>query len=260
MQEKVIKRNIIISIVVTLLVVIGMVAAWGTLLVKPQNTQIAETQRQYEERKGVADRLPKALADQKKAEDQRNYVKGQLAFFRARYRSLYFGDISNTNPSIQKAAREVTWRRWMNEYYTGYGLALRSELIRVANATGVTINTEVKVVAPPKLPEEVAAPANGLFKPTGGPVNVSITGSLSNILQFFNRINQSPILMMVDRNIKLEGFSPEIKATFSVTPYLLAAGPGANLSATGGAAAAPAVDGGAPAADGAPPGPPPTGP
>ncbi len=240
MQEKIIKRNIIIAVVVTLLLVIGMVAAWGTLLVKPQAKEIAETEGKYTERKQVADDLPKELENLKKAEDQRAYVEGQLAFFQHRYRSLYFGDISNTDPNVQQAARETTWRRWMNEFYTGYGIALRDELVNAANATGVTINTAVKVVAPPRAPEEVAAFASGLYKPTGGPLNVTITGSLSNILQFFNRINQSSILLLIDRNIRLEGYSPDIKVTFSLTPYLLAAGPGAKSGFGGAAPATPA--------------------
>jgi hypothetical protein len=246
MQEKIIKRNIIIAISVTVFLLIVMVVAWGQLLVKPQNAAIAAAELKYQDRKKVADALPTALTEKRKAEDQRQYLEGQLAFFRSRYRSLYFGAINDTNPAIQEAAREVAWRRWMNEYHVGYGIALKRELEAAANATGVTISSAIKVSAPPRAPEEVAPTSNGLFRPTSSPMSMTIVGTLPAILQFFNRINQSSILMVVDRNLKLEGYSPEIKATFSLTPYLLAAGPGAKLGGTG--AAAPA--GGAPATPG----------
>jgi hypothetical protein len=38
--------------------------------------------------------------------------------------------------------------------------------------------------------------------------------------------------MVVDKNLKLENYSPTIKTTFNITPYLIAAGPGAKLAAT----------------------------
>jgi hypothetical protein len=241
-MEKTIRRNIYIVLGLTVVLLIAMVFAWGTMLVKPQNAAIAKAQTDYQASKTVADRLPQAIADKTKAEDRRAYLRGQIAFFQQRYRSLRFGDINSTDPVRQKSEREIAWRRWQNEYFNDYGIALRQELINVANSTGVTINTAVKVVAPPRAPEEVAVPAYGLFKPTGGALAITITGTLSNIMQFFNRVNQSSILMLVDRNVRLEGYSPEIKATFSLTPYLLAAGPGVTLGTgtPGAAAAAPA--------------------
>jgi hypothetical protein len=249
-MEKTIKRNIYIVLGLTVFLLIAMVAAWGTLLVKPQKAAIAQAQTDYQASKAIADRLPQAIADKTKAEDRRAYLRGQMAFFRQRYRSLYFGAINDPNPAVQKAARIVAWRRWQNEYFNDYGIVLRQELINVANATGVTINTAVKVTAPPRAPEEVAVPAYGLFKPTGGALSLTITGTLSDIMQFFNRINQSSILMLVDRNVRLEGYSPEIKATFSVTPYLLASGPGVALGTGTAGAAAPAAAPGVAGAEG----------
>ena len=52
---------------------------------------------------------------------------------------------------------------------------------------------------------------------------------------------------MVVGNVKLEGNSPSVKASFKLTPYLLASGKGAKLTATGGAA--PAAQPGEPGAD-----------
>jgi hypothetical protein len=144
---------------------------------------------------------------------------------------------------------------------------LRATLVSVANETGVTINVAPpKVDAPPRAPEDVVIPATGFFRPTSntanGVLNTTVTGSLSNIMRFFNRINYSPVLMVIG-TVKLEdastgastgqsGSGPEtavattaggpnrIRATFSVTPYLLAAGQGVKLGA---ATTAPAAGG-----------------
>jgi hypothetical protein len=136
------------------------------------------------------------------------------------------------------------------------------------------------VDAPPRAPEDLAIPANGFFRPTSnsnnGVLSVTVTGTLTNVMRFFNRVNISPILMVVG-TLKLDsasggttpggtggfggppGSAPaanvatgepnQITATFTLTPYLLAAGPGVTLTA-----------GGAAAATGAAPGVPPTGP
>ncbi|MDF2439117.1 MAG: hypothetical protein JWN98_101, partial [Abditibacteriota bacterium] len=124
-MEKTIKRNIYIVLGVTVVLLIAMVAAWGTMLVKPQAAEIAKTQTEYDASKKEADRLPQAIADKTKAEDRRAYLNGQIAFFRQRYRSLYFGAINDPQPAVQKAARIVAWRRWQNEYFNDYGIVLR---------------------------------------------------------------------------------------------------------------------------------------
>ena len=237
-MEKLIRRNIWIVVGLSIVLLIAMVVAWSQLLIKPQNVAIAKADAEYKASKTIADRLPTALSEQIKAEDKRDYLKGQLAFFRGRYRHLEFGDIKSKDADVASAALELSWKRWMNEYFNDYGQALRQELVDAANETGVTINTSVQVVAPPKTPEEAAQliPSNGLLKPTGGALKVSVTGALSNILQFFNRINRSSVLMVVDRDIKLTGFAPETTATFSATPYLLASGPGVSLNASAPAA------------------------
>jgi hypothetical protein len=279
-----IKRNIYILIGVTFLLLAGMIAAWFFALIKPLKERTAKTQQEYEARRAVAETLPAKLAAQKQAEDRRVYLEGQLAYFRLRYRNLQFGDIGTdmaTATPLQKAARIQAWRAMLNEFYAGYNNSLRTTLVNVANQTGVTINIAApKVDAPPRAPEDLVIPANGFFRPTSntnnGVLNASVTGSLSNVIRFFNRVNISPILMVIG-TLKLDSASAaatpggqggppnaatgtaatlaaggpnQITATFSVTPYLLAAGSGVTLSA--GAAATPGAPVGAPM-DGAPP-------
>lgn len=237
MKETKLKRGIIISLVVTFVLLIGMVVAWNMVLIRPLKEEIAKAQDEYKKEKTDADRLKTALEKQAQAEQNAELVNLQLAYFRRRYRSLNFTD-DMTKPGV----REAVWLRYMNEYFADYGLELRRELIQVANETGVVINTSVKVDPPPQLPEQVAPPPSGYLKPvTGGALATTVTGPLPDIMRFLNRISQSPILMAVG-NVKLDGFSPNIKASFTITPYLVGTGNEVKLPA-GAAPAAPAGEG-----------------
>jgi hypothetical protein len=260
--EAKIRRNLFILAGVTFLLLLLITVAWFMLLVRPQKENLTKTQATYTSLKQSADGLGKALAAQRKSEDELAYAKEQMEFLtgtaarKGRFRSLYFGDI-NGNSEANQAARLVTWHRWLNEYYKGFGYALSDELVRIAQQSGVILKTDTKIQvdAPPRNPEDVKPPAHGFLLPlsnsNGGAINVSITGDLSHILQFFDGINHSSILMVVG-NIKLSGYSPQITANFSLTPYLLASGPGAmpgasntaSAGTTAGASDAPAAPGG----------------
>jgi hypothetical protein len=181
------------------------------------------------------------------------------------YRRLYFGDIQGDSP-VNQRDRQIAWRSWMNEYHSdnGFGPALLREL-RSAEAdalVGLKIGSDNKIVvdSPPQLPEEVPQkiPSNGLLKPlsatNNGDLTLEVTGAFPNILNFLQRLNRSSILMVVG-NIKLEGYQPNLKATFNITPYLIAAGKGVPLTATGGGAPAGGAGGGAPGGPGSPGGP-----
>lgn len=235
-------------------------------LVRPQKEQLTKTQATYESRKQLADGLKKALAAQRKSEDELTYAKDQMQFLtgtaqrKGRFRSLYFGDINGSSDANQ-AARLVTWHRWLNEYYSGFGIALKDELVRIAQQTGVVLKTtsKIQVDAPPRNPEDVKPPAHGFMMPlsnsNGGAISVTITGDLDHILQFFDGINQASILMVIS-NIKLAGYSPQITATFNITPYLMASGPGAVSTAAPASAPAAPNPGGMPGdMPGAPPAP-----
>jgi len=248
-----IRRNIIILVVVTFLVLVGMSAGWFFVLVRPQKEEIAKVEQDYTGLKAKAGELKKNLDDERKAKDKLEYLQGQLAFFRGSevsegtqglYRRLYFGAIDGTS-AINIAAREEAWRKWMNEYHYSYGPTLGFELDRIAKLANVQVPIPaIKVDDPPQKPEDVKTPANGLLKPlsatNGGQITLTVSGSFGNILRFLEYVNHSSILMVVG-NIKLEGYSPNLKATFPLTPYLIAAGPGIKLTA--GSAPAPSAAG-----------------
>lgn len=239
-MEAKIRRNLMILAGATFLILVVITTLWFVLLVRPQKETLTKTEATYDSRKQLADTLGKALAAQQKSEDELEYVKDQITFLsgtatrQGRFRSLYFGDI-NGNSDANKAARLVTWHRWLNEYYQEFGQALSAELRRIAQQSGVILKTEskIQVDAPPVNPEDVKPPAHGFMMPlsnsNGGALPISITGDMPHILDFFHEINQASILMTVG-TIKLEGYSPQITATFTLTPYLLATGPGAEMS------------------------------
>ena len=266
MTEVKIRRSIYILIGLTILILIGMSMGWLFVLARPQQDEIAIVEKKYNERKVVALTLTQNLKAQRIAEDKQRYVEGQLAFFRGsretnwlgRYRTFEFKELADpaSETAEQRALRINVWKRQLNEYFSSYGENLQGSLLRRANAIGPLVALGerqkliisfpgVKVDAPPKAPEDVVVPANALLKPTagtgGGSLGVSVKGTFRQIKEFLNQINREPILYSVG-NIKLEGVSPEITATFSITPYLLATGDGAQkLSIT---PAAPAGDAG----------------
>lgn len=240
-MEAKIRRNLFILAGATFLLLLIITVAWFMALVRPQKEQLTKTQATYDSRKQLADGLKSALAAQRKSEDELAYAKDQIQFLtgtaqrKGRFRSLYFGDINGSSDANQ-AARLVTWHRWLNEYYSGFGIALKDELVRIAQQSGVVLKTtsKIQVDAPPRNPEDVKPPDHGFLMPlsnsNGGAISVTITGDLAHILDFFDEINQSSILMVIS-NIKLAGYSPQITATFNITPYLLASGPGAETTA-----------------------------
>ena len=172
------------------------------------------------------------------AEQRLGYAQGELDYFRTRYRSLPL----DLTEAPGNGPRYQTFVRYLNEYSSGFGLQARAQLIRAADESGVLIDTNIKVDAPPQNPEDVTSPPSGFLKPQTAPLDVSITGTFDALLRFFQIINHSEILMVVG-NVKLEGVSPEIKATFTITPYLMASGPSATVAAIAGAAPAAGAEG-----------------
>jgi hypothetical protein len=187
--------------------------------------------------------LDAALQNEAQARQKLQLAKDQVGYFRSRFRSLPF-DLRD------QGTRDATYVRYLNEYFAEYGLAIRRQLLRAADETGVTIDTKIAVNAPPQVPGDVVSPPSGFLKPLqSGEMAVTAKGTLPNILAFMERVNRAETLISVG-NVKLEGTSPDITATFPLTPYLVASGPSAQLPA--GAAPA-AAEEGAPAEGAAPP-------
>lgn len=251
-KEKKLKIWLGVILGVGSLLLVAMGAAWLMLLMKPQNEELLKETSNLSQLKTTAGGLAAAKQALVDAEVKEKHLSQQITFFRNRYRAFDYESWTPAgNPQLSaaqnKALQEKIWRAQMKEFSYVYGPRLMGELIGAAQSSGVQLagldKLKITVQDPPKGPEDLSIPPNGLFKPTGeAPLAVEIHGSLNNILSFFKKIHQGQILMKVGNSLKLTGSSPNVTATFTVQPYLVAKGDGVQLS---GAAAAPA--GGAPA-------------
>lgn len=231
MREKQLNLRILIARILTIVIMVGGLVFWKFKKYDEVNARIntanaALTTAETDAGKLYTTLQAKTLESQKLA-----LSRAQVAYFRKRYRNLEF-NLSGPGPT------EATWVRLLNEYFADYGLELRRQLIQAADEAGVVITTSAKVDNPPQIPEQVTVPPSGFIKPvTGGSLAVTTTGGADALLRFFERVNQAEILMGVG-NVKLEGTTPNIKASFTITPYLVASGESAVLPA--GVSAAPA--------------------
>lgn len=259
MNEKKLRLAWIGTLVGAFVLIVAMVLVWKFRFYDQVVSRLATTNGTYRTEKANADKLAPTLKSALLAQQRLGLAQGELDYFRTRYRSLPF-DLTET-PISGQGPRNATWTRYLNEYASGFGLEARRQLIRAADESGVQIKTNVKVDAPPQNPEDVVNPPSGLLKPQAAPLAVSVTGTFGSILNFFQIINRSEILMVIG-NVKMAGTSPNIEATFTITPYLLVSGPSAQAAAIPGienarpgaaaAAVAPADGTGAPGATGAP--------
>jgi len=245
MSESALRNRNIAVVAIAFVLAIILALVWKLRFFDTVNAQLTTAQTNLVTQSATAKKLEASLTAQKIAEVNKDLAERQVAVFRQRFRSL------NYDLASSPGAREATFRRVLNEYFTDYGVELRRELIQAADESGVIINTSVKVQTPPQNPEDVVAPPTGFSKPLdSGTMAVTITGTLPDILRFFERINQSEILMTVGSSaqtgLRLEntvGNASVIKASFTLTPYLLATGPDAALP-TGGATSGAAPTGG----------------
>ncbi len=242
-KEKKLRMQIIVTLVVAVLLVAGMVGAWAMVLVRPLDEEMVKTTGDLTTARADAAKMAGAKEALETARVKEKRLNVQLAFFRNRYRSFDFGawDPAKSNPSSK--AQIWLWRRLMHEFSYDYGPRLWGEIHGAANASGVSITTldAIKTEAPPKGPENITIPANGFFTPTGPtPLNIAVTGTLDQILNFLRRIHEGQILMKVGGGLKLDGSSPRVSVGFTLQPYLVARGTNVNLTAAGAAPAAPA--------------------
>ena len=237
MRETKLKRLILGIGIGTLVLTVAMILVWKLRFYDPLNVEITRETGLYNTATTTAKGLDQALKDEAQAKQKLQLAKAQIGYFRSRFRSLPFDLRDN-------GTRDATYLRYLNEYFAEYGLAIRRQLLQAANETGVTIDTKIAVNAPPQVPEQVVSPPSGFLKPlTSGSIAITAKGTLPNILLFMERVTRAEILMSVG-TVKLDGISPDITASFTLTPYLVASGPSALLPP----AAAPA----APAAEGTP--------
>ena len=227
MNERKLRLAWIGTLVGAFVLIVAMVLVWKFRFYDNIVSQLATTEANYKTADDTADKLAPTLKAALLAQQRLDLAQGELQYFRTRYRSLPF-DLTQSAVSGQ-GPRNATFVRYLNEYASNFGLEARRQLIRAADESGVQIKTNIKVDAPPQNPEDIVSPPNGLLKPAGAPLAVSVTGTFGSILNFFQVINRSEILMVIG-NVKMTGTSPAIEATFTITPYLLVSGPSAQVA------------------------------
>lgn len=292
-NEAAIRRNIIIVLALTFLLLAGMIGAYGFGPYRGVQKKIADQEAIIEKNQAATNNAAFVKAQQSlvKAQQEQVTLATQLEFLQSRYHSLYvdLGDspADATSPqNLKNAKLYLTFQRWQNEYYAEYGLILADELQRAIADSGVQFSGSTAggggapsgapssfsgppsgfrgqpgagggaqgaatkqvpdiVVSPvtlPKNPEDciplTQAATNGLLQPVA-PLSFSVRGDLVNILRFFDLLTneQSQVLKTVS-SIKLDGNSPDITASFTVTPYLVLRGPSVKVTAVGGGAPA----------------------
>ena len=261
MNEKKLRIAWISTLVSAFVLIVAMVLVWKFRFYDPVLSELDKTQQNYTKEKGNADKLDSSLKGALLAQQRLGLAAGELQYFRARYRSLPM-DLTES-AVVGQGPRNATFIRYLNEYASGYGLAAVSQLKRAADESGVIINSQISVDKPPQNPEEVVAPPSGLLKPPTQALSVTVTGTFGSILQFFQIINRSEILMVIG-NVKMDspsaggngnaatgndstgnnsrggastgsvftgGTSVPITASFTITPYLLVSGPSATQAA-----------------------------
>lgn len=255
-KEKKLRIWIIVTLVIAVLMVGGMVGAWAMVLVRPLTEEMAKTTGELETAKADAGKLAAAKEALEEARVKEKRLDVQLAFFRNRYRSFDFGAWDPAKSNASSRPTVLLWRRLMHEFSYDYGPRLRGAIYaaaadynpeekRFVPYVDIAKLDDIKTQAPPRGPEEISIPTNGFFTPTvPALLNITLTGSLDQILKFLRRIHEGPILMKVGGGLKLEGSSPRVSVSFTLQPYLIARGTNVKLTAGGAAPVAPA--GGAP--------------
>lgn len=244
MREALLRRNI------TIISIVSVVLAGLILLIMKLrffdtvNASLTAANTNYSTYEGNGKKLKDNLKSLKIAQNNLTFASDQTNVFRQRFRSLAF----DLPPEPDAGPRVATWRRYLNEYNSDYGVELRRVLIQAADESEVIISTSVKVAAPPQNPEEVVTPPAGFLKPLSTTsVSVQASGPLNNVMRFLERINQSEVLLTTGSTgsvgIKVEAAPLGVRATFNITPYLVATGPAAQLPAP---AAAPSTGSAAP--------------
>lgn len=221
------RRGIFLTFGVTFALIVAMIVVWKLKFYDDVTQKIGKSKTAYNAAKTTADTLDEEVQAAAISQENLALAQDQIAYFRQRFRSLRF----DLTPTPGDGPRNRTWIGYMNEYFSSYGLAVREQIVSAANDSGVVLNTKLTVDPPPQVPENVVAPPSGFLKPvTGGVLSVDIVGDFDATLRFFERINRSPVLMTVGA-VKMEGISPVIKTTFTITPYLVATGPSIELPA-----------------------------
>ena len=227
--------------IIGVVIIAAIAAASIFLLFKPKSEEIAKQQKEYDEKKGVADKLDQRMEAYEQARQDVLTAKVDLANYSKRFRKIHF----------ERAGGD--WDALFDLWHE-YRDQMGPVIIKFMESTGCRLTSGVSMPAPPLAP--IACPTNGFLQvPETGSMDVSVQGDLKQIFSLLKKLPNFEYLNEI-RPVSISGTSPLLTASFPITFYFVVDAPESiQLGAGGGgdAAAAGGAPGEAPAAAGAPP-------
>lgn len=176
------------------------------LLYKPLTQELAKLEKDYIDKKTIADKIPDMEVQKRKSQAQLRDANIELASYSKRFRKLHF----------EKAAGD--WDA-LFDLWREYREQLGPAFIKFVGATGCRLTSGVTMPTPPVSP--ISPPASGFLTiPESGAMSVSVVGTLGQIYALLNKLPKFEYLNSVGP-VSVQGTSPRLTATFSITFYLV---------------------------------------
>jgi hypothetical protein len=239
----------VILIAAGIAVVIGLV--WFFALMKPMNERIANVQKEIEgyetaihaclpesalphgpEPQKLHSGFDTLLKDPKQSKYQQNLEQAKADNDKLRAQLKYFKDNYHVISFKTADGDQDAWKAIMHEFHE----VIKPEFDEFMRSAGLPVNYSFSPDTPPAIWTAVKAPSSSFIKlPSGGQVEVQVTGKYTDIIRFLNHLTTWNRLIGVG-TIRLGGQSPYITASFPINIFILADVPETVLSSGGGGA------------------------
>jgi len=240
----------VILIAAGLAVVIGL--GWFFVFMKPVNERIAAAQKEIEgyetaihaclpesvlphgpEPQKLHSNFDALLRDPKQSKYQQDLEKAKADNDKLRAQLRYFKNNLRIISFKTADGDQDAWKAIMHEFHE----VIKPEFDEFMRSAGLPVNYNFSPDTPPAIWTAVKAPSSSFIKlPSGGQIEVQVTGRYTDIIRFLNHLTSWNRLIGIGA-IKLSGQSPYITATFPISIFILADVPESVLSAGGGGAA-----------------------
>lgn len=223
----------IVTIVIGIVLLVGLSAAFFFLMIKPKAKELADAQAQYETDKAKADTLPQVKAQYQAA--VADWMKARMDL--EQLMALRSTPISFYTPI---PAWIALWQE--------YRVTMPGVIEKFVKSFGLRIVSGMSMPAPPASPP--SPPASGYMAIPEGTVTLTVEGTLQQLERFYRSIKYCPRVMTIG-GLSLSGTGNTLTATVPMNFYLLVETPPGAAAAAGGPGGAPPGVPGAPG--GAPP-------
>lgn len=239
----------VVLIAAGIAVVVGL--AWFFAWMKPVNERIAAGQKEIEgyetaihaclpesalphgpEPQKLHSNFDALLKDPKQSKYQQNLEQAKADNDKLRAQLKYFKDNLHVISFKTADSDQDAWKAIMHEFHE----VIKPEFDEFMRSAGLRVSYNFSPDTPPAIWTAVKAPSSSFIKlPSGGQIEVQVTGKYTDIIRFLNHLTSWNRLIGVGA-IRLSGQSPYITATFPISIFILADVPESVLSAGGGGA------------------------